>query len=101
MVGLLGKLYGQTLTPAQAGGVVSTIAGGFVAQLVARQSIKLIPGFGSAISASWAAAYTVALGESACIYFGDIMGGKTPDPQQIQAVMTAAFSTAKERFKLS
>ncbi len=101
MVGLLGKLYGQTLTPSQAGGVVSAIAGGFVAQLVARQLIKFIPGFGSVISASWAAAYTVALGEGACVYFGDLMGGKKPDPQQIQAVMAAAFSSAKEQFKVS
>jgi uncharacterized protein (DUF697 family)/predicted GTPase len=99
MVGLLGKLYGQTLTRSQAGGVVSAIAGGFVAQLVARQLIKFIPGFGSVISASWAAAYTVALGESACVYFGDLMGGKKPDPQQIQSVMAAAFSNAKDRFK--
>ena len=101
MVGLLGKLYGQTLTPSQAGGVVSAIAGGFVAQLVARQLIKFIPGFGSVISASWAAAYTWALGEGACVYFGDLMGGKKPDPQQIQAVMNEAFSSAKERFKFS
>jgi uncharacterized protein (DUF697 family)/predicted GTPase len=101
MVGLLGKLYGQTLTPSQAGGVVSAIAGGFVAQLVARQLIKFIPGFGSVISASWAAAYTWALGEGACVYFGDLMGGKKPDPQQIQAVMADAFNTAKERFKFS
>jgi uncharacterized protein (DUF697 family)/predicted GTPase len=101
MVGLLGKLYGQTITPAQAGGVVSAIAGGFVAQLVARQLIKFIPGFGSIISASWATAYTVALGEGACVYFGDLMGGKTPDPQQIQSVMAEAFTNAKERFKTS
>jgi uncharacterized protein (DUF697 family)/predicted GTPase len=101
MVGLLGKLYGQTLTPSQAGGVVSAIAGGFVAQLVARQLIKFIPGFGSVISASWAAAYTWALGEGACVYFGDLMGGKKPDPQQIQAVMAEAFSSAKERFKFA
>jgi uncharacterized protein (DUF697 family)/predicted GTPase len=101
MVGLLGKLYGQTLTPSQAGGVVSTIAGGFVAQLVARQLVKFIPGFGSVISASWAAAYTWALGEGACVYFGDLMGGKKPDPQQIQAVMAEAFTSAKERFKVS
>ncbi|WP_373543746.1 YcjF family protein [Chamaesiphon sp.] len=99
MVGLLGKLYGQTLTRSQAGGVVSAIAGGFVAQLVARQLIKFIPGFGSVISASWAAAYTLALGESACVYFGDLMGGKHPDPQQIQAVMAEAFTSAKEQFR--
>ncbi|WP_017652432.1 YcjF family protein [Fortiea contorta] len=99
MVGLLGKLYGQTLTPSQAGGIVSAIAGGFLAQAVARELIKFLPGFGSVIAASWAAAYTWALGEGACVYFGDLMGGKKPDPQKIQLVMQEAFQSAKERFK--
>ncbi len=99
MVGLLGKLYGQTVTPSQAGGIVSAIAGGFLAQAVARELIKFIPGFGSVIAASWAGAYTWALGEAACVYFGDLMGGKKPDPQKIQAVMETAFAGAKERFK--
>lgn len=99
MVGILGKLYGQTLTPSQAGGVVSAIAGGFLAQAIGRELIKFIPGFGSVIAASWAAAYTWALGEGACVYFGDLMGGKKPDPQQIQAVMRSAFQSARERFK--
>jgi uncharacterized protein (DUF697 family)/predicted GTPase len=101
MVGLLGKLYGQTLTPSQAGGVVSAIAGGFVAQVVGRELVKFLPGFGSVIAASWAAAYTWSLGEGACLYFGDLMGGKKPDPQQIQAVMKEAFQVAQERFKRS
>ncbi|MBD2624884.1 YcjF family protein [Trichormus variabilis] len=99
MVGLLGKLYGQTLTPSQAGGIVSAIAGGFIAQAVARELIKFIPGFGSVIAASWAGAYTWALGEGACVYFGDLMGGKKPDPQKIQTVMQDAFEGAKDRFK--
>ncbi len=99
MVGLLGQLYGQTLTRSQAGSLVSTIAGGFLAQAVGRELIKLIPGLGSVIAASWAAAYTWALGEGACVYFGDIMGGKTPDPERIQAVMAEAFAEAKQRFK--
>ncbi|ERT03507.1 hypothetical protein M595_6555, partial [Lyngbya aestuarii BL J] len=80
MVGLLGQLYGQTLNPSQAGGVVSAIAGGFLAQAGGRGVGKFIPGFGSGIAASWAAAYTWALGEGACVYFGDLMGGKKPDP---------------------
>ncbi len=99
MVGLLGRLYGQTLSPSQAGGVVSAIAGGFLAQAIGRELIKFLPGIGSVIAASWAAAYTWALGEGACAYFGDLMGGKKPDPQRIQAVMTEAFKSAKERFK--
>lgn len=99
LVSILGKLYGQTLSVSQAGGIVSAIAGGFVAQLVGRELIKFVPGFGSAIAASWAAAYTWALGEGACVYFGDLMGGKKPDPDKIQSVMQDAFQQAKERFK--
>jgi len=99
MVGMLGKLYGQVLTPSQAGGIVSAIAGGFLAQAIARELIKFLPGFGSAIAASWASAYTWALGEGACAYFGDLMGGRKPDPQKIQSVMQEAFKSAQERFK--
>ncbi len=99
LVGILGQLYGQTLSPSQAGGVISAIAGGFFAQMIGRELIKFVPGFGSVIAASWAAAYTWSLGEGACVYFGDLMGGKKPDPKKIQAVMKSAFQEAKERFK--
>lgn len=99
LIGLLGNLYGKTLNPSQAGGLASAIAGGFLAQMIGRELIKFIPGFGSVIAASWAAAYTWALGEGACVYFGDLMGGKKPDPQRIQTVMKEAFKTAKEQFK--
>ena len=99
LVGLLGKLYGQTLSPSQAGGIASAIAGGFFAQAIGRELIKFIPGFGSVIAASWAAAYTWSLGEGACVYFGDLMGGKKPDPKKIQLVMKESFADAKKRFK--
>ncbi|NEP60590.1 MAG: DUF697 domain-containing protein, partial [Symploca sp. SIO2G7] len=58
MIVALGQLYGQRLSFSQAGGVASTIAGGFLAQAIGRELIKLVPGFGSVIAASWAAAYT-------------------------------------------
>jgi uncharacterized protein (DUF697 family)/lysophospholipase L1-like esterase len=99
LVGLLGKLYGQTLSPSQAGGIASAIAGGFFAQAIGRELVKFIPGFGSFIAASWAAAYTWSLGEGACVYFGDLMGGKKPDPNKIQSVMKESFASAKEQFK--
>lgn len=99
LVGILGKLYGQELTPSQAGGVASAIAGGFLAQAVGRELIKFVPGFGAVVAASWAAAYTWSLGEGACVYFGDLMGGKKPDPKKIQAVMRDAFQEAQNRFK--
>lgn len=101
MIVALGQLYSQRLSFSQAGGVASTIAGGFLAQAIGRELIKLIPGFGSVVAASWAAAYTWALGEGACVYFGDLMGGKKPDPDRIQFAMKEAFKSAQERFKES
>jgi uncharacterized protein (DUF697 family) len=99
MVAVIGKLYNQKLNLSQAGGVMSAIAGGFLAQMVGRELVKFIPVFGSVVAASWAAAYTWALGEGACVYFGDLMGGKKPDPAKIQEVMATAFTNAKIRFK--
>jgi uncharacterized protein (DUF697 family)/predicted GTPase len=99
MVTLLGRLYGQTLSPSQAGGVASAIAGGFAAQVIGRELVKFIPGLGSVIAASWAGAYTWSLGEGACVYFGDLMGGQKPDPKKIQQAMKDAFKEAQERFK--
>jgi uncharacterized protein (DUF697 family)/predicted GTPase len=99
LVTLLGRLYGQTISPAQAGGIASAIAGGFGAQAIGRELVKFIPGLGSVIAASWAGAYTWALGEGACVYFGDLMGGKKPDPRKIQQTMKDAFKEAQERFK--
>ncbi|BAQ61765.1 hypothetical protein GM3708_2171 [Geminocystis sp. NIES-3708] len=97
MVGVLGRLYGQTINPSQAGGIISAIAGGFLAQVIGRELIKFIPGFGSFVAASWAGAYTWALGEGACAYFGDIVGGKKPDVERIKKVIKNAFNTAKEK----
>jgi uncharacterized protein (DUF697 family)/predicted GTPase len=99
MVGLLGRLYGQQLTPSQAGGVVSAIAGGFIAQAIGRELVKFIPGFGAVIAASWATAYTVSLGEAAVVYFGDLMGGKKPDGDRIQDVMQDQFQAVQNQLK--
>jgi uncharacterized protein (DUF697 family)/predicted GTPase len=99
LVTLLGRLYGQTISPAQAGGIASAIAGGFGAQIIGRELVKFIPGLGSVIAASWAGAYTWALGEGACVYFGDLMGGKKPDPKKIRQTMKDAFKDAQKRFK--
>ncbi len=99
MVGVLGQLSGQKITVSQAGGIFSAIAGGFLAKAIGRELMKFIPGLGTVVAASWAAAYTWALGEGACSYFGDLVGGKKPDPEKIQQVMKTAFAEAQKRFK--
>lgn len=99
MVVALGQVYGQRLSVAQAGGLVTAIAGGFLAQAIGRELVKVIPGLGSAIAASWSFGYTWALGEGASLYFGDLVGGKTPQPDRIQAAMAEAFQTAQTHFR--
>jgi uncharacterized protein (DUF697 family)/predicted GTPase len=87
LVVILGKLYGQNLSLSQAGGIVSTIAGGFLAQAIARECIKFIPALGGPIAASWAVAYTWTLGEAAISYFGDLFNGKQPDLDRLQSLI--------------
>ncbi|MEM9503891.1 MAG: hypothetical protein AAGA01_08030, partial [Cyanobacteria bacterium P01_E01_bin.43] len=99
MVVALGRVYNQTLTFGQALGVIGTLAGGFFAQAIGRELVKFIPGIGSVVATSWAVAYTWALGEGACVYFGDLMTGKVPDPEAIQALMGAAFKQAQQDWR--
>ena len=99
MVVALGRVYNQTLTFGQALGVIGTLAGGFFAQAIGRELVKFIPGIGSVVATSWAVAYTWALGEGACVYFGDLMTGKVPDPEAIQDLMGAAFKQAKQDWR--
>lgn len=99
MIVALGRVYNQTLTIGQALGVIGTLAGGFFAQAVGRELIKFVPGIGTVIATSWAVAYTWALGEGACVYFGDVMAGKTPDPIAIQDLMSATFKQARQDWR--
>ncbi|WP_263971181.1 GTPase family protein [Leptolyngbya sp. PCC 6406] len=96
MVVALGQVYNQRLSASQALGVVTSLAGGFFAQAVGREVIKFIPGLGSVLATSWSVGYTWALGEGACVYFGDLMAGKVPDPKAIQTLMRQTFRQAKE-----
>ena len=99
MVVVLGRVYNQSLSVAQALSVVSTLAGGFFAQAVGRELVKFIPGVGSVVATSWSVAYTWALGEGACVYFGDLMAGKVPDPKVIQQLMDKTFQKARQDFQ--
>lgn len=96
MVIVLAQVYNQKLNPSQALGVVTSLAGGFFAQVVGRELVKFIPVVGSVVATSWSVAYTWALGEGACVYFGDIMAGKRPDPEAIQELMKETFQQTKK-----
>ncbi|MBD2587588.1 GTPase family protein [Synechococcus elongatus] len=91
MVVAIGRVYGQTLNWAQASALIASIGGGFLAQLAGRELLKFIPGWGSAVAAAWAGAYTWALGEAATFYFAEVWQGKIPDRDRIRQLLQHTF----------
>lgn len=65
----IGAIYGYELSYDRASELVGAISGSFALQTVTRQIVKLLPGYGSVISAGVAFAGTVAMGETAILYF--------------------------------
>ena len=91
MVVAIGQVYGQSLSWSQAVALIASIGGGFLAQAAGRELLKVIPGFGSAVAATWAGAYTWALGEAASFYFGELWQGKVPDRDRIRHLLRDSF----------
>ena len=61
-----------------------TLGIGLLFRQGARSLLKLIPGFGSAISGLYAGAATYALGCALCFYYQEIFDGHLPRPEQIK-----------------
>jgi uncharacterized protein (DUF697 family) len=65
------------------------LAGTFGVGLLLRQGVrsllKIIPGFGNAISGLYAGATTYALGSALCFYYQEVLAGHLPRAEQIKA----------------
>jgi uncharacterized protein (DUF697 family) len=57
---------------------------GLLVRQGARSILKVIPGFGNAISGLYAGATTYALGCALCFYYQEIFAGHLPQPEQIK-----------------
>jgi uncharacterized protein (DUF697 family) len=75
----------------------STLGVGFLTRLAGRSLLKLIPGFGSAVSGLYAAASTYALGRTLCAYFSYILEGDVPDPTALRRLYAQEFREGKAR----
>lgn len=69
MVTAIGYFHGVEVTKERALELIATLGAGVGLREAARQLVKLIPGYGSAVSAAIAFAGTVALGEAANVWF--------------------------------
>ncbi len=65
--------------------LAGTLGVGLLLRQGARSLLKLIPGFGNAVSGLYAGAATYALGCALCFYYQEVFDGHLPRPEQIKA----------------
>lgn len=97
LVTTIGYYHGVEVTKDRAIELLTTVSAGVGLREVARQLIKLVPGYGSAISAVIAFAGTVGLGETANVWFKHQM---KIDPEQLRLIFKTAAELAKKEYEL-
>lgn len=95
MVASIGWFYGVEVTRARALELIATLGAGYGLREGARHLIRLVPGFGSVVSAGVAFAGTVALGEAARAWF---RGRMEAPPEALRETFRQAAARAKEEF---
>jgi len=93
----IASIYDQEMTPQLMTEVLSTLGVGFVARLGGRELLKVIPGFGSAVSALFAAASTYALGCTLCGYFSYVRNGDVPDADALRKLYKDQYAEGRRR----
>jgi GTP-binding protein Era len=97
MVATIGYFHGVEVTADRASELMAVMGAGVGLREAARQLVKLIPGYGMAVSASIAFAGTVALGEVANVWFSRRM---KVDAQDLKELFTRTASKAKQEYAL-
>lgn len=96
MVVTIGFFHGVEVGKERALELMATLGAGVGFREGARQLLRLIPGYGLAISAGVAFAGTVALGEAANVWFKHKM---TTSPEELQKVFASVGRRARDEFE--
>jgi len=92
MLHTIASIYRQPLRVQTFLELASTVGLGVLLRQGTRSLLKVIPGFGSAVSGLYAAATTYALGGALCFYYQIIFDGHLPRPEQLQAFYDAKLA---------
>lgn len=93
----IASIYGQPMTPQRIAEISGTLGLGFAARMGGRELFKLIPGFGSAVAALFAAASTYALGCTLCAYFSFVLDGDVPKPDVLRNLYREQYEEGRRR----
>src|SRR5215510_14443779 len=92
MLHTIATIYRQTLRLKTFLDLASTVGLGMLFRQGTRSLLKVIPGFGSAVSGLYTGAMTYALGCALCFYYQVIFDGHLPRPEQLQAFYDAKLA---------
>lgn len=93
----IASIYGQPMGPQRIAEIFGTLGLGFAARMGGRELCKLIPGFGSAVAALFAAASTYALGCTLCAYFSFVLDGDVPQPEVLRRLYREQYEEGRRR----
>ena len=95
MVTAIGYFYGVDVNKERVFELFATLGAGFGFREAARQLVKLVPGYGTVISAAIAFAGTVALGETAHVWFKSKM---KLDAEELKEIFRRTAIRAKDEY---
>jgi uncharacterized protein (DUF697 family) len=92
MLHTIASLYRQPLGVKSFLELLGTVGMGMLLRQGARSLLKVIPGFGSAVSGVYAGAATYALGCALCFYYQVVFDGHVPAPERLKAFYEEKFA---------
>ena len=76
----------------EAAGIIGV---GALGKVALKQVTKLIPWVGSIAGGAYSFGVTYAIGRAACWYYGEILSGHLPQPEEVKQVLGSAFESAR------
>ena len=95
MVTAIGYFHGVEVGRERVVELITTLGAGIGLREAARQLIRLVPGYGTAVSAAIAFAGTVALGEAANLWF---KGKMKLNPEELRSVFSRVAERARDAY---
>lgn len=101
MLHTVASLYRQPLGVKTFLELISTLGLGLLFRQGARSLLKVVPGFGHALSSLYAGAATYALGCALCFYYQAVFDGHVPMPERLKTFYEEKFAEGMELLKKS
>lgn len=86
MIQTIASIYNQKLNGRRYAEIASALGVAYLMRWGGRELIKLIPGYGTAVSAAYLAGVTYALGKTLCAYFGSIKKSDVPQKSVFEKI---------------